>query len=176
MAKEGKENPMRQIRVEKVTLNVGIGEAGQKLENGKILLNKLTGRTPATTVAKVRSPTWKIKKGDPIGAKVTVRGAAAEDLLRRAFQAVDKTVKATSFDRSGNLSFGVHEYIDFPGVKYDPKIGVMGFDVCVTLGRKGRRVKERRRMRASGVGPKHRVTRDEAQAFMADKFGVQMGE
>ena len=174
--KEGKESPMRAVRVEKVTLNIGVGEGGQKLENAKTLLNKLTGRVPATTVAKIRSPTWKIKKGDPIGAKVTVRGTDAEELLRKALQTVDNKVKATAFDTTGNVSFGVREYIDFPGAKYDPKIGIMGFDVCVTLYRAGKRVRQRKRMRTRRVAPGHRVTRDEACAFMSDRFGVQLEE
>lgn len=169
-------NPMREIRVEKVTLNVGVGEAGQKLENAKSLLKMLTGRMPVTTLAKVRSPTWKIKKGDPIGAKVTVRGAEAAELLKRALQAVDSLVKETSFDKTGNVSFGVHEYIDVPGAKYDPKIGVIGFDVCVTLGRRGRRVKERRRLKALKVGLKHKISHDEAVAFLGEKFGVKLAE
>ena len=169
-------NPMKEIRVEKITFNVGVGEAGQKLENAKTLLNKITGKTPVTTLARIRSPTWKIKKGDPIGAKVTVRGNEAGELLKRALQAVDQRLKPTSFDRSGNISFGVHEYIDFPGVKYDPKIGVIGFDVCVTISRKGGRVRSRRRFKARRIGPKHRITRDEGVAFMTEKFGVKLAE
>jgi len=168
-------NPMRGIRVEKVTLNMGVGEAGQKLENARTLLQRLTGRTPATTQAKIRSPTWKIKKGDPIGAKVTLRGAKAEEILVKALATVDKLLNARSFDRTGNFSFGVKEYIDFPGAKYDPKIGMAGFDVCVTLSRKGSRVKQRRRSCAP-VGKAHLVSRDEAQKFACAKFGVQFAE
>jgi len=170
------DNAMREIRVEKVTLNIGTGEAGQKLENAKTLLNRLTGRTPVTTLAKVRNPTWRIKKGDPIGAKVTVRGKEGEELLRKALEAVDKKIKKYSFDGHGNVSFGIHEYIDFPGAKYDPKIGVLGFDVCVTLGRRGKRVIRRRRMMARKLGAKQRISRDEAIAFMSERFGVELTE
>lgn len=170
------ENPMKEIRVEKVTLNIGAGEAGQKLENARTLLGRVSGKKPLTTIARVRSPTWKIRKGDQIGAKVTLRGAAAEDVLKRAFEAVDKKLNARNFDREGNFAFGVREYIDFPGVKYDPKIGIMGFDVCVTLKRRGARVVRRRRAAAAKIAKAHRVSADEARAFVAERYGVQFAE
>ncbi|MDD5317480.1 MAG: 50S ribosomal protein L5 [Candidatus ainarchaeum sp.] len=176
MAEAGKGNPMRDIRVEKVTLNIGVGESGQKLENAKALLTKVCGKKPMTTLAKVRSPTWRIKPGDPIGAKVTLRGGDAVGVLKRALEAVDKRLEESSFDRRGNFSFGVREYIDFPGVKYDPKIGILGFDVCVTLSRKGARVTRRRRMKARRLGAGHVVTADEARAFAARDFGVEFAE
>ncbi len=166
-------NPMREIRVEKVTLNIGAGESGQKLENARTLLGRVSGKKPLTTLARIRSPTWKIRKGDQIGAKVTIRGAAAEELLKRALESVDKKLKARSFDREGNFAFGVKEYIDFPGVKYDPKIGIMGFDVCVTLKRRGGRVVKRRRAAAAKISKTHRVSADEARAFVAERFGVE---
>ena len=67
------ENPMRTVRVEKVTLNIGVGVGGEPLERAKLLLNRITGATPVVTLAKVRNPTFRIKKGDPIGVKVTLR-------------------------------------------------------------------------------------------------------
>ncbi len=159
------ENAMREIKVEKVTLNIGAGEAGQKLENAKTLLGVISGKEPATTTAKIRNPLFKIKKGDPIGAKVTLRGKEAIAVLERALKAVDRIIKERSFDRNGNFSFGVKEYIDFPGVKYDPKIGIIGFDVCVTLTRKGMRIAKRRHSK-SKVGKKHRITREEGIKFL----------
>lgn len=169
-------NPMTEIRVEKVTLNMGAGEAGQKLENARTLLNRVSGRAPVTTLARLRSPTWKIRKGDPIGAKVTLRGEEAEELLKRALEAVDKKLNARSFDREGNFAFGIREYIDFPGVKYDPTIGIMGFDVCVTLKRRGARVLRRKRAAASKIAKRHHITADEAKEFVAQRYGVQFAE
>ena len=159
------ENVMREIRISKVTLNIGAGEAGQKLENAKTLLGMISGKKTLVTTAKVRNPLFKIKKGDPIGAKVTLRGKEALDVLQRAFKAVDHTVPESIFDKSGNFSFGVKEYIDFPGIKYDPKIGIIGFDVCVTLGRKGGRTSKRRRSKSS-VGKKHRLSREDGMKFV----------
>jgi large subunit ribosomal protein L5 len=158
-------NPMKDILVEKVTLNIGAGEAGQKLDNAKTLLSMVTGKSPVITTAKGRNPLFKIKKGDDIGAKVTLRGKEAKDVLERAFKAVEHTLAERIFDQNGNFSFGVKEYIDFPGVKYDPKIGIIGFDVCVTLKRRGARVSRRRRF-SSRVGKSHRITREDGIAFV----------
>jgi len=66
------ENPMLEIRIAKVTLNMGAGEPGQKLENARTLLGRVSGKTPVTTLARVRGPTWKIRKGH------RGRGAAQE--------------------------------------------------------------------------------------------------
>jgi large subunit ribosomal protein L5 len=162
---------MREIRIEKVTVSMGVGEAGEKLENAKTLLNRLTGKKAIETTARLRNPVFKIKKGDTIGAKITLRKKVAEEFLKKAIDAVDGKLKSNSFDREGNFSFGIKEYIDFPGAKYDPKIGILGFDVCTTLRRKGGRVSLRRR-RMAKVGRKHRITVNEAQEFLKEKFGV----
>lgn len=164
---------MREIEIEKVTANIGVGEGGEKLERCLALLSKLTGKQAVKTLAKVRNPTFKIKKGDPIGAKITLRKKEAEEFLRKALEAVDRKISSNCFDEHGNFSFGVKEYIDFPGAKYDPKLGIVGFDVCVTLKRKGWRVKERRRGR-SRVGGKHRITKEEGMNFAKEKLGVEI--
>jgi len=70
----------------------------------------------------------------------------------------------------------VREYIDFPGVKYDPKLGILGFDVCVTLARRGGRVLRRRRATAAKIAKKHRISPEEAREFVAQKYGVQFAE
>lgn len=168
-------NPMRSIAIEKITLNMGVGEAGDKLDNASTLLQRLAGRKPVRTHARVRNPVFKIKKGDPIGTKVTLRGNAARDFLAKALDAADKTLNASSFGSDGNFAFGVREYIDFPGAKYDPKIGMAGFDVCVTLKRKGYRIKHRRR-RTHAVPRTHRITRAECIEFAKAVLGAKIAE
>ena len=76
---------------------------------------------------------------EPIGVSVTVRGEDAKELLKRLFEAKGNQVKGRSFDNFGNYSFGINEHIDIPGVKYDPKVGIMGLGVSVTLTRPGYR-------------------------------------
>jgi large subunit ribosomal protein L5 len=165
MVKLMNENPMRQIVIDKVTLNIGVGSGGKELEAAQGLLQTLSGAKAVLTTAKVRNPLFHLKKGSPIGTKTTLRGKSAMDFLLKAFKAKENTLSGRSFDRTGNFSFGVPEYIDFPGAKYDPKIGIIGFDVCVSLRRRGARVAIRRQARAQ-IGKKHRITRDEAMEFV----------
>jgi large subunit ribosomal protein L5 len=154
-----------QTILEKVTLNIGAGQAGEKLENAKTLLERITGRKPLTTKARARNPTFKIKKGDLIGVKVTLRGKDAEEILKRALDAVDFHMKEKAIDDFGNAAFGIKEYIDFPGAKYDPKLGMLGFDVCITLKKIGKRVSERR-IAPRKLPKKQRVSRKEAIEFL----------
>ena len=166
-------NPMREIHVEKVTANMGVGEGGEKLQNLSGLLGKISGRNAVNTIARVRNPVFKIQKGDPIGTKVTMRGKGGEEFLKKALVAVDKKISSRAFDKEGNFSFGVKEYIDFPGVKYDPKIGIVGFDVCVTLKRRGSRVTRRRRGQHA-IGRRHRVTKEDGLTFAKEILGVEI--
>ncbi len=78
------------------------------------------GRKPVETHARRRDPVFKLRKGLPIGTKVTLRGDEAKAFLEKAFTAKRRVLKQSNFDKQGNFAFGVHEYIDFPGAKYDP--------------------------------------------------------
>lgn len=164
---------MRDIHLSKIVVNMGIGKAGEELENAAAFLGKLTGRKVVLTKSKTRNPTWGIRKGLPIGAKVTLRGDDAESFLKKAFTAVGNKLDSRSFDGRGNFSFGVKEYIDFPGAKYDPKIGMLGFDVCVNLERPGYRV-AKRKIAKSRVGKKHIITDDEAREYLQSKYGISI--
>jgi large subunit ribosomal protein L5 len=166
-------NPMRGIKIEKVTLNVGCGEDAQKIERAKKLLEMLAGRKPVVTVSKRRS-TFGMPKGKPIGAMVTLRGKKAGDVLKLALSGVENRLKASQFS-DGNFSFGVSEYIEMEGVKYSHEIGTLGFDVSVTLARPGLRV-EKRRIRTRRVSKKHKVSKDEAINWAKEKFGVSIIE
>lgn len=168
-------NVMRTLGVEKVTVNIGIGESGEKLQKAKALIERIAGRTAILTKARKREQTFHIRRGDTIGVKITMRGKEAEEFLAKAFEAVDKRLKASAVDRFGNFAFGVREYIDFPGVRYDPTIGLIGFDVCVTMARPGTRVAKRRR-KCSRIPAHHRGTRDETLEFLKSKYGVNVTE
>ncbi|HLC48315.1 MAG TPA: 50S ribosomal protein L5, partial [Candidatus Norongarragalinales archaeon] len=146
---------------------------GERLENAKVLLERISGGKAVMTQSKDRNPTFKIRKGDNIGAKVTLRGPEADAVLRKALDVRDFTLLESSFDKFGNVAFGIKEYIDFPGMKYDPKIGMMGFDVCVTLAKAGRRV-ARRKISASRIPQKQRVSREEAKDFMVTSYKVKV--
>lgn len=133
---------MREIRIEKVTLNMGCGDNKDKIEKAAKLLEMLTERKPVITNSKRRS-TFGVPKGKPIGVMLTLRGKKAEDFLRKAFYAVDNKLKSSQFDNEGNFSLGVKEYIDIQGVKYSHQVGMMGLDVAVALDRPGFSIKKK---------------------------------
>jgi len=167
-------NNMRGILIEKVTVNIGVGAPGDKLEQAKGLLERLAdGRKPVETHARRRDPVFKLRKGMPIGTKVTLRGEAAKSFLDKALIAKRRVLRESNFDMQGNFAFGIHEYIDFPGAKYDPEIAMFGFDICVSLSRKGRRVSHRK-LRPGDVGKSHRITRDEAMDFAKNALNVKV--
>jgi large subunit ribosomal protein L5 len=167
-------NKMREILIRKVTVNIGVGAPGDKLDQAKGLLERLTNeRKPVETVARRRDPVFKLRKGMAIGTKVTLRGDDAKTFLEKALVAKRKTLKETNFDKQGNFAFGVHEYIDFPGAKYDPGIAMFGFDVCVSLARRGARVSIRK-LRPAKIGNAHRISKEEAMEFVKGSFNVKI--
>ncbi len=161
------------ISIGKVTVNIGVGAAGEKLESAKKLLEEITGQKVIETTTKKRIPKWGVRKNMKIGVKTTLRGEKAMDFLNRALTAAERTIKSKSFDREGNFSFGVKEYIDVPGVKYNPDIGMFGFDVCVTLNKWGFRIKDRKRKKQK-VPHKHRITKEEAIDYITKKLNVEV--
>ena len=168
-------NSMKNIRIEKVTLNCGVGEAGDKLDKAMRLLEQITGKKPVKTTTMRRIPTWGIRPNLAIGCKVTLRGKEATELLKRLLQAVDNKLSPKKFDKNGNVSFGIEEYILIPGVEYNVEIGIIGLDVCVSLERPGYRVK-RRILNKSKIGSKHKITKEEAVEFMLKNFDIMEEE
>ncbi len=157
---------MRDISIGKITLNIGVGESGEKLEKAKALLEVITDAKAVKTKTYKRIPTWNLRPGMEIGTMITLRGKKAMALLARLFEAVDKKIKSSSFDNSGNVSFGIHEYIDIPGVNYDPKIGIIGLDVAITFKRPG--------YSAEKIGKKHKIKPGESMEFIKKSFGVEI--
>lgn len=168
-------NAMRNPMIEKVVVNLGVGEGGEKLIKAEKVLQLITGRKPVRTVSKTTNRDLGIKEGMPIGCKVTLRGEEAEKFLKNAFWVRDNKIPDYSFDDNGNLSFGIPDYTDFPKMKYDPDIGIFGADVCISLTRSGNRVKNRRRCRHR-IPPRHRMTYKESAEFIKNRFGVEVIE
>lgn len=165
-------NPMRKIRVEKVTLNVGAGKNQEKLEKAVKLVKSITGSPPVKTFTNKRIPAWGLRPGLPIGCKLTLRKEKAAEIIPRLLQASDGLLKPSQFDSKGNISFGIHEYIDIPDSKYDPDIGIMGLEVSITLERPGYRIKKRKLRKRKLRG--HAITKNEAVQFMEKQFGVRV--
>lgn len=166
-----KKNHMRDIRVEKVTLNIGAGKSEETLKKGLKLLQKLSPQTPVKTLARKRIPAWGLRPGLAIGCKVTVR-KDAQAFLKRLLVARENALPASVFDDQGNFSFGIPEYIDIEGIEYDPELKIMGLEVAVTLTRPGFRVKNRK-IRSQKIGKRHRISKDDAVTFMKG-LGVEV--
>jgi large subunit ribosomal protein L5 len=163
-------NPMREIRLAKVTVNMGTGGDAAKLEKCKRIMHTLTRKKIVITSTHKRS-TFGVPKNKPIGAKTTLRGGEALEFLKKVLQGVENKLVESQFDANGNFSFGVHEYINIPGVKYDPDVGILGMDVAVTLERPGFRVRKRK-LRPGKVGSSHLIKREEAIEWARKNLGV----
>ena len=168
-----KMNSMKNIKIEKVTLNIGAGKDQTRLEKGIVLLNSIANATPVRTITSKRIQEWGLRPGLPIGCKLTLRKEKAIKILPRLLDAIENTLNEKQFDNNGNIAFGIHEYIEIPGVKYDPKIGIMGLEVCVTLERPGFRIK-RRRLLARKIPTRHRISKQEAIDFMSTQFNIKL--
>ncbi|MCD6522851.1 MAG: 50S ribosomal protein L5 [Candidatus Diapherotrites archaeon] len=161
------------ISIDKVTVNIGVGASGEPLEKAEKLLEKLCNQKPIRTLSKSRIPSWGIRKKQPIGVKVTLRGKKALEFLNKAIEAKDRTLKRSQFDENGNFAFGISEYIDLPGVKYDPEIGIFGFDVCVSLKKRGYRIKRRKREKKK-IPSNHKITKEEAIEWVEKNLNIKV--
>jgi large subunit ribosomal protein L5 len=166
---------MRDIRVEKVVVNVGVGEAGEKLVKAQKVLELVTKQKSVQTLSHQAVRDWGVRRNMPIGTRVTLRGPPAEAFLKSALDIRNNRLPAYSFDPRGNVSFGIQDYTDFPGMKYDPEIGVFGMDVCVSFQRPGWRVSRRATLQRR-IPRRHRVSRDEGIQFMKSHFQVEVVE
>ncbi|MBI5065081.1 50S ribosomal protein L5 [Candidatus Woesearchaeota archaeon] len=166
-------NVMQKVRIEKITLNIGSGKEQSRLEKGIKLIKKITGIEPVKTVTKKRIPNWGLRPGLPIGCKLTLRKEKAREILKRLLAAKENKLKAEQFDVHGNLAFGIHEYIEIPNLDYDPEIGSLGLEVCVTLEKPGYRVKKRK-LKKSKIPKRHTVTKEEAMNFVKENFNVEV--
>jgi len=169
------QNPLRQVRIEKLTLNIATGKSGESLEKAKKVLNQLTGRTPATKRAKRTIKDFGVRQGEPISAIVTLRRDDATTFLVRALDAIGNKVRESSFDDYGNFSFGIKEHIEIPGTKYVPELGIFGATVHVTLGRPGYRIRSRS-IRPAKMSRSHYVSKAEAVNFITDNFRTQIAK
>jgi large subunit ribosomal protein L5 len=164
---------MRDIYVDKVVVHMGVGESGEKLVKAENIMKTITKQTPIRSIAKKTQPAFSIRKGAPIGCKVTLRGKPAREFMMTALGIINKTLFESQFDKSGNFAFGIEEHTDFPGMSYDPQIGIFGMDVNVVLERRGIRI-TRRHTEQKKLPAKQRVNKTDAIAFLKEKFQVEV--
>ncbi|OWP57407.1 MAG: 50S ribosomal protein L5 [Thermoplasmatales archaeon B_DKE] len=163
---------MNEVVIEKVVVNIGVGQAGERLNKAARVLEMLTEHKAVLTTAKGPVRDFNIRTGLQIGTKVTIRGPDSVEFLQRAFYAKDNKIPAYSFDRDGNAYFGIPDYTEFKGMKYDPEIGIFGMDVAIVLKRRGGFRLSRRMIRNSKIPRKIRVTKEEAMKFISGTFNV----
>jgi large subunit ribosomal protein L5 len=166
-----KKQPMRKPRVHKVSVNFAIGASGPQLERARTLCEKLTNQTPAEGRAKESVRGFGVRKHEPIAVFTTLRGDLAKEFLKKAFWAIEDKISQSNFDKYGNLSFGLDEHLKLPDTKYDPQIGVHGFNTTVILERPGYRTK-RRRIRAKKISSRHKLTKEEGITFFKHVFNL----
>lgn len=137
----GYKSVMQVPRIEKITLNMGVGEAladKKILENALADMEAISGQKPVKTVARKSVAGFKIREGYPIGCKVTLRGERMWDFLQRLITIAIPRVRdfrglnPKSFDGRGNYSMGVREQIIFPEIDFDKVDRVRGLDITIT--------------------------------------------
>ena len=139
--KFGYKSVMQVPRIEKITLNMGVGEAltdKKLLDNAVADLAAISGQKPLVTKARKSVAGFKIRHGYPIGCKVTLRGERMWEFFERLITIAVPRIRdfrglsAKSFDGRGNYSMGVREQIIFPEIDYDKVDRVRGLDITIT--------------------------------------------
>ena len=134
-------NPMQVPKLSHITINMGIGDAKdnpKKLESALSEMTLISGQKPVTTRSKKDISNFKIRKGFPVGCKVTLRGDRMYDFFERLISiALPRTrdfrgLSFKSFDKKGNYSFGIKEQIIFTEINYDKIDSVRGMDINIS--------------------------------------------
>ena len=141
MERFGYKTPMQIPRLEKVTINMGVGEAladKKVLDNAVEDLTRISGQRPVITKARKSVAAFKVREGWPIGCKVTVRGDRMYEFLDRLINvAIPRTrdfrgFSPRAFDGRGNYNLGITEQIIFPEIDYDHIDKIRGLDIAIT--------------------------------------------
>lgn len=141
MEKQGYKNPMQVPRIEKITLNIGVGEAARDKKTIKDViadLEKIAGQKAVVTKARKSIAGFSIRENFPIGCKVTLRRTRMYEFLDRLISIAIPRVRdfrglsPKAFDGRGNYSMGVTEQIIFPEIDYDKIDAIRGMDISIT--------------------------------------------
>jgi len=145
MADQGYKNPMDVPRIEKITLNMGVGEGvsdKKVVESARTDMEKISGQKPVTTIARKSVAAFKLREGAPIGCKVTLRKEHMYEFLDRLINIAVPRIRdfrglnGKSFDGRGNYSMGVKEQIIFPEIDYEKIDKIRGMDITITTSAK----------------------------------------
>ena len=145
MKKYGYENTLQVPKLEKIVVNMGLGEAmsdAKFLDGGINELKAITGQKPLVTRAKKSIATYKIRKGGPVGCKVTLRGQRMYDFFSKLVNFVlprlrdFKGLSPKSFDGRGSYNLGLKEQLVFPEINYEKIDSVRGMDIAIVTNAK----------------------------------------
>jgi large subunit ribosomal protein L5 len=164
-------NIMRKIKIEKITLNCGTADKA-KLAKSIKLLETISERKAVKTFAKRRIPEFGITPGLAVGCKVTLRGKSGVGLLKRILEGIDNKLSKKQFNPD-SFSFGIKEYIQIPTFTYLRDVGIIGFEVTVTLTRAGYNVKERK-IKKGKIPKRHRITVQETIDFAKENLNIEV--
>src|SRR5687768_4919026 len=137
----GYKSPMQVPRIEKIVLNMGVGEAvadKKIMDNAVADMMKIAGQKPLVTKARTSVANFKIRQGYPVGCKVTLRGARMYEFLDRLVSVAMPRIRdfrgisARSFDGRGNYNMGVREQIIFPEIEYDKIDAIRGMNITIS--------------------------------------------
>lgn len=156
--------------IEKIVLSVA-GTA-EKLDRGVKLLSMLSEMKPKKLASRKRIPSLGVRPGLETGAKVTIRKNKITPLLKRLLAAESNELKESQFT-SNHFSFGIHEYIEIPGVEYQRDLGILGLNVTVDFVRAGKRV-ERKKIKRGRIPRRQEVAKEEIIEYMKKHYNVNV--
>jgi large subunit ribosomal protein L11e len=165
---KSKSKKMREISIDKLIVNICVGESGDKLTKAARVLKELTDQEPVFSVARLTVRTFGIRRNEKIACHVTVRGEKALEILKTGLAVHEYELKDRNFSTTGNFGFGIQEHIDL-GLKYDPSVGIYGMDFYVVLSRPGFRV-ARKKKNAGRIGVNHLISKEAAKKWFISKF------